>query len=608
MISNSILINNISIFIIFLCFAIILFYFLNKITNVSSITFKDYPQKPNLILLYLNKYFIKNIYYTIWNCCLYFFFKVSILFYLRYSYLGQEIVINNRYPQINYEQLPYFIVIVFLLIFVLMSFYWLLDLLFFHHVLTLYLYIKNTEIFSTFLYYFINYSLKDLWGPIYLFFDCIYRLTPKPHDYYYNDHYIYSSIYNNKIISKLTVHFIYLAENHRSIFWLFTTFRQIFHLFYLYFHFQGVGYYLNILLFFCIILYDFYCLRIYYTFYYFFIFYLINLFHKYDKFEMTKDPLIDFTIYKYFYCNSVDYKKQYVDLLNKNIIISFSKENKDLLTILNDENNFKYILNNFQHFYEDPYKNINYITFNCIFKFIFNIVLTIFVINNGETVNEYLFFILCAICNIICIQQIYKKIDFKQYRYDVIFWVITLLQIYLFWLILIKPAIIFMDTEILLEIPHIIKITKVYTIEEKIMYLFQYFEYCINSTDFVNKEYFRHILRQIDFTVLICDKTTLKDIQVYVLLLLDTGMFEGFIMPKIQEIIMLKIEYEINQEKRLLVDKNIGCFITIINMWVFKKFSYYLAKKLADNIGLGKVLTDKNTFNLLLAIMDFINK
>jgi hypothetical protein len=61
-----------------------------------------------------------------------------------------------------------------------------------------------------------------------------------------------------------------------------------------------------------------------------------------------------------------------------------------------------------------------------------------------------------------------------------------------------------------------ITIKRIYTIDEKIMYVYQYFDYYSKNATIIDTEYLRHMLRQIDFKPLIDNTTTLQDIQLYI--------------------------------------------------------------------------------------------
>lgn len=106
-------------------------------------------------------------------------------------------------------------------------------------------------------------------------------------------------------------------------------------------------------------------------------------------------------------------------------------------------------------------------------------------------------------------------------RYEVMFWLLIILQSYILWKVLFKPQILFMNTETLLQLPFdLLKISKNYNLEEKILYLFDYFEFKLHSIEPKNHEYLRHILRQIDFDSLITSENP-RDIQVYINLFLE---------------------------------------------------------------------------------------
>jgi hypothetical protein len=105
--------------------------------------------------------------------------------------------------------------------------------------------------------------------------------------------------------------------------------------------------------------------------------------------------------------------------------------------------------------------------------------------------------------------------DWKYSRtHNIIFWIATIIQGYILWVVILKPELIISNSEVLLD--SVVKITRIYTIDEKIMYLYNYFEYHITHTGLTVKdqEDLRYILRNIDYTniIKINDTTTLKEV------------------------------------------------------------------------------------------------
>src|ERR1700749_1152211 len=134
--------------------------------------------------------------------------------------------------------------------------------------------------------------------------------------------------------------------------------------------------------------------------------------------------------------------------------------------------------------------------------------------------------------------------------YAKIFVVLVIIQFYFIWLIILKPSLIQPISETLLNISYVItlpeeivvlvnsnaeeiinnnkviieivNVEKIFKKEEKIIYLFQYFESIkeiINtSPSYVEKDcdLFRYYLRQLNFDEIIRSNTTLDEIRVFV--------------------------------------------------------------------------------------------
>lgn len=115
-------------------------------------------------------------------------------------------------------------------------------------------------------------------------------------------------------------------------------------------------------------------------------------------------------------------------------------------------------------------------------------------------------------------------------KHKIIFYTATILQGYVFWILLLNPILFFCYNEVIFNT--IIKITKVYTIEEKIMYVFQYFDHYIQSTALTIEEQdiLRYKLRKIRFYRIVDETSTLKDIQYYVRLVIQTEYYRNTIM------------------------------------------------------------------------------
>ena len=207
---------------------------------------------------------------------------------------------------------------------------------------------------------------------------------------------------------------------------------------------------------------------------------------------------------------------------------------------------------------------------------------------------------------------LYETLELLEEKpiYKTLFWVTTLLQGYIYWIILLKPTILLMNTEMLLnicfrlqlpeetiimisdDIPKmisdtainydIITIKKIYSIEEKIHYLYQILEYYLMVFDYMNndlyildKDYVRHIIRQLNFNELL-KQNTLSDIQKYLLSFLQNviklEIFHENYIKQLEDIYsMLYVEQEESLRIKHIMDNffKMVLFTSISNLYLF---------------------------------------
>ena len=268
----------------------------------------------------------------------------------------------------------------------------------------------------------------------------------------------------------------------------------------------------------------------------------------------------------YFYKNNISYKTQREFLLkDKNITIvkKFNTEqNAEILEynyrerLLKDifDNNFgwKPGENNNMRFPQDPnkakgmYRRVYIIFLFCL------IYLYLYLQNCYAISSPIIFSIIIIIIfislifthyktyHVIKYDECYEHSTFKYNRnYNILFWIIVVIQIYFFWSIIFYPQLILLQSEILFN-TDFLTIKKIFTQKEKILYLYQYFEY-YNFLLECEKNYLRDIIKQIDFNSLIDENITLKDIQVYIKLLNDNYILNEHYEKKLQYYYMMDI-------------------------------------------------------------------
>jgi hypothetical protein len=143
-------------------------------------------------------------------------------------------------------------------------------------------------------------------------------------------------------------------------------------------------------------------------------------------------------------------------------------------------------------------------------------------------------------------------------EYNIAFWILALILLFFYWIILIRPHIFFMESEVLWN--YLITIKKIYTVEEKIIYLYQYFDVYTNQIPYIalnQIENIRHIIRHIDFSTMINENTTIETIRNYVKTLPELYvMNESMIQEhnqKLVEVIEKHIKHSIVLEKRMKI-------------------------------------------------------
>ena len=259
------------------------------------------------------------------------------------------------------------------------------------------------------------------------------------------------------------------------------------------------------------------------------------MFNNFYTFIQNLNHILIMRLYDYFYKNSFEYSEQRHFFKTTKLVFNVkSLENKSLFDYLQDRTIIEHIYNNFKNKIESDNKmKLMYLRFYVMIilsSLTFYLIYQILMNKISSNYSSILFInilIIILISTLFSARFTYKRekedpnynhfpIYVYTKKYEIIFWLLTLLQCYFFWKILFKPYLVFMSSETLINIPFdLLKITKIYTNEEKILYLYQYFENNVKIYISVDPEYMRHILRQIDFNYLFNNNITLLDIQAY---------------------------------------------------------------------------------------------
>ena len=257
---------------------------------------------------------------------------------------------------------------------------------------------------------------------------------------------------------------------------------------------------------------------------------------------------MDYQLSEYFYKNVISYNQQRY-YLQENIQqyandLFKSPQNKALLSYIKDLSLVTYILNDMQNDYynKEEKNNIKYlnkmyrrwiiilivivITFYLIFvnkiytleitkySFNLNIIYPVFLFLLFIIYFSYKTFKVSAKNKEYCNTYITDYVQDK--KYNRLFWLFTLLQLYLFWILIIKANVITADQELLWEMFDI-KIKKIFSLEEKIAFFYHYLDFIITMTELHKHpeiiESIKLFIGELVLKDVITESTTLTDLK-----------------------------------------------------------------------------------------------
>jgi len=269
----------------------------------------------------------------------------------------------------------------------------------------------------------------------------------------------------------------------------------------------------------------------------------ITIYIQLLTFYSTKDDVDTGNLHRYFYKNELDYKKQRDFLLNKDIYylpeIMKSSQAQVLISPLGYEKFVIYITNNLmqdEKAYVKVQKNAKWMYFRYILTMISTIgvgyILYIkdtykLVILNYDLPLSIVFIVLVPLIIMIYVSQKVFKLrsdatwpSWSQYvynsKYNTIFWIFTLFQLYVFWVLLVKGNINFVYDDCLWK-GFGIEISKLYSIEEKITFFKSHYEFSIKmlQTDNIAVQHLDNLnlfISQLNLNDLIGVETTILDL------------------------------------------------------------------------------------------------
>jgi hypothetical protein len=609
--NNTLLSKNIVILWLVMLLLIYIIYYVRTKKPVSKEVLKGSRE---LFIIYLDQFYISNKIIT-FNLFFIYIFGYSLIFImLRYAYLGHinSIGFLNSNVSIwpilsNYIQIVISIILYKLL----------LDLLFKKEINKSYLYFMSFSWYNTF-YTILNFKIAEYFlGCIRLVCYRIATLTYEEDMYPLNTsrnpslEYIHNNedeyVINNKTFINIMYKTQALARKYLIIKKLFIFIAYI--LRFLHVHITGLNQQLPYFILFMTFFIEFYNHEIKYLYIISFLVLLIRTKTSLVLFINKRSLTCDYRLRDYFYKNNMAYALQRLSFFqDKEIVIQkliSSRINKSLYFYQSEI--VDYIYNNFiSILYNVPNKRRfagMYRRYLTIISFLF--IATYILCYKSYTISVVSFpipLILVFIPLLIIIYSGYQTYHPSTYEEDpsnarwvysrknnIIFWVIVALQIYIFWILLFKPVLIFPNTEILFD--HLIRITKIYTIEDKIMYIYQYFDYYIQSTLLTVEEQdlLRDKLRQINFQEIINETITLKDIKMNIRAFIATEYYRDhvIIIEKIMELYTEKENSWYNLLRNILI-------ISGISTGILKTISYYdslltVLQGLQDVDGIGRI-------------------
>lgn len=593
--------------------SIILYIFFQEKRQQSSLIKEELKESKTLFRMYIDRFFIVSKIKTFSLCSIYIFGNSLLFILIRYMYLGQitPLIIS---PVTSNLWLLIFIYIKLGITIILYKI--LLDVLFGSEINKLYLYIIHNRWYWKYVRKLLSFRLGEyvigcLRVPCYRIATFTYQgeyISGNLPQFIHNDELNYHI--QNDIIIRIIKKMQDLAIQYRIIKELFAVLAYILRFFHI--HINGINEHLPYLILFIIFVIEFQNKQFRYIYIAFFIFLLIKSKRDIVRFSQKRAYMYDANLSRYFYSNDIGYKIQRTSFYNDNKIAidtnKYSYQNNAI------DNNYPkivdYIFNNFKSSsYPARFRRRIAGVYRrfLLTLTIVSIAIYLLIYKSSMYHIEALVFVniplivlfIPVLVMIYCSYKTYYPKSYKEdptdaewiynRKHNIIFWIVTVMQLYIFWILLFKPELIFADTEVLFN--YIITITKTYTIEDKIMYIYQYFDYYIQSTLLTVEEQdlLRDKLRQINFQEIINETITLKDIKMNIRAFIATEYYRDhvIIIEKIMELYTEKENSWYNLLRNILI-------ISGISTGILKTISYYdslltVLQGLQDVDGIGRI-------------------
>jgi hypothetical protein len=529
--------------IIFLC--LFVGYYTKKIQKLLYTPLQKDSFSIQEALQYLDKYRIKNKIYTFSMVLLYFFINILLIVFLRLLSLNKNQV-DMKYP-ILYRDVAltvsdvFFLcvpVILFIVSFILIQ--WVLNLLFYTEVLKMHIYFYQKKSYFTIFHFIgqIHRNIITFFEILYLFIYNVSKLQVVSDEYEYETIHDQNVIYNHTFVVALSKYFVFIAKYFKPFLWFIILLKIICRWFYFNFRIYSFMPFIPSLVAFIFIFDAFITFKFNITNFAFFIIYSLSIFIKVLTFVVGQDYVLNGTLGRYFYENSYKYAQQF---LNHNDIDYHFIERENLVSFIKT---FKqefvfYIFNDFNILYnctEQPllfnylktvYRQwlfiiINFIILSYIFINKNIIILKVLTINIPAVWFNFLIWLLLIYCNRNTFKRPKDGNEFTltlyytfQKTYKYFFWFLACIQVLILYFLYVKAHLYIYYDEVLWQ-STAIEITCLYTIEEKLKFLYHYLDIAVKNNQLPFKiEALLTLLDLMDITEYINEQTTLKDIKAF---------------------------------------------------------------------------------------------
>lgn len=519
---------------------------------------------------HLDSYYVTNIWYTSFMVTLYGIMLSGIFLLFRLSLMGYEryidIIDTSYLPS---TILPWLIFTMISFMICIICYRTFLQIIFFKEVIKLYFYMSQFYWFQTCYHWITLLDIVNIFFQWRAVFE--YLVNPQVENQYGyfrsfeiledEDNWTRATFWRNRVQHNILFLLIaqvcyYFLSNYESFFYKISRIPQI--------------------IFSLVLVTELFNRKLFYIYYLLPIVLLLKLISQcYIFFKERKDDY-DTAIYIYFYKNDIPYEKIRLYFKQKNDIYdpnNYQTLQSIRLTYKYNMLTFKkYVLDRFIVSMDEVPKYTAAETKNKTLREQIMIIM-LFVIYNYSTTETMLLYIILIIMFYFS-QKALVYIEKKDYitsnkTYTRIFWIFTVLELFMIYILIVKAKFIFMDNNILWD--YIITIRHTYSDIEKIQYFWHYIAYITKNVGiYYDHEYLQSILSTVNLKDKILSAEELKDIKVLAMEYVSALKFR-----EQREIILLReILLEEFFLKEYLLDNNISLFM---------KYSFYLIEPYIDH-------------------------